>query len=167
MVIKTFFMNVKMWMGRLYGQQVEAAIPWWKETLKNKGPDFDTPDPNEGEFMSAAGYFGLLQEELPKVPYNVQEGELKDLYKEIGQIDNLPEWNHAWGVVSFQCELENNLNDTHEAVLNHITKEHADLFHQYQVAWISEYLGVTYSFGLLAIHQSNEGTGNDMSMQSS
>ena len=68
--------------GKLYDKQLDDAIPWWEDTLKGKGPDFDTPDPNEGEFMSAADYFGLLlaPTRRPNVPYNIPDGALKDLH---------------------------------------------------------------------------------------
>ena len=148
--------------GKLHHRQVEDAIPWWEDTLKGKGPDFDTPDPNEGEFMSAAGYFGLLQGRLPKVSYNVPEGALKGLYQEIGAIDNLMQWIKAWEQVGWSDELHGDQNDTPRAVLNHIRYEHSDLFCQYEAAWISEHLGVTYSFVLLAMHQRREGTGNEI-----
>lgn len=149
--------------GKLLHYQVEAAVPWWEVTLKGKDPDFDTPDPNEGEFRSATDYFGLLLTRPLNVQHNVREGALKALYDKISAINNIPEWNEAWNQVFDAEELEGNQNDTPEAVLNHITNEYKDLYQQYGVAWVSEHLGVTYSFALLAMHQIHETTGNDMS----
>lgn len=151
--------------GKLYDRQVDAAEPWWEDTLKGKGPDFDTPDPNEGEFKSATDYFGMLlaPERRPKVPYNVPDGALAALYNKISQVKGLEEWAHEWEKVSNvgQTGLNNNhYDDIAEGVLDHITKEYKEIFRQYQVAWISEYLGVTYSFVLLSWHQHQEETGN-------